>query len=65
MQSRNVQVPGDFSLGETVRSKKAQNKTKQSKTKNFIFAFDYTDRNDLNLEDVLSHLICFKRSPPP
>lgn len=39
MQSRNVQVPGDFSLGETVRSKKAQNKTKQSKTKNFIWHF--------------------------
>lgn len=25
MQSRNLQVPGDFSLGETVKSKKSQN----------------------------------------
>lgn len=42
MQSRNVQVPGDFSLGETVRSKKAQNKTIQNQKLYLAFLHSIT-----------------------
>lgn len=42
MQSRNEQVPGDFSLGETVRSKKAQNKTIQNQKLYLAFLHSIT-----------------------